>query len=128
MGSLMINNLCHMIFYSQTHLASSMSMPFNPRIFHVGFCSKACHGFGRFQTCALNIYICVGTSLTGLFDNEQTLPHDFSLPDTSSNYFCMLFHPWFFHVGFCPKACHGFGRPQTWALNVYICVGTSLIG
>ena len=34
----------------------------------------------------------------------------------------------FFYVGFSTKACHGFGRPQTWELNIYICVGISLIG
>ena len=40
----------------------------------------------------------------------------------------MLINHVFFHVGFSTKACHRFGRPQTWVLNMYICVGTSLIG
>ena len=40
----------------------------------------------------------------------------------------MPFNPGIFHVRFCPMACHGFGRPQTWSLNIYNCVGTSLIG
>ena len=32
-----------------------------------------------------------------------------------------------FHEGFSTKACHMFGMPQTWEVNIYICVGTSLI-
>ena len=40
----------------------------------------------------------------------------------------MLINHVFFYVGFSTKACHGFGRPQTWGLNIYICVGASLIG
>ena len=124
----MINTLCHMIFHCQTHLASSMSMPFNPGMFHDGFCSKACHGFGWPQTWALHKYICVGSSSIGWFDDKHTLPHDCSLPHTSSKYYGHAIPPLVFHVGFCPKACHAFGRPQTWALNIHICVGTSLIG
>ncbi len=34
----------------------------------------------------------------------------------------------FFHGSFSTKACHWFGRPQTYELNIYICVGTSSIG
>ena len=30
-----------------------------------------------------------------------------------------------FHVGFSTKGCHRFGMPQTWEVNIYICVGTS---
>ena len=85
MGGLMINTLCHMIFYCQTHLAITMAMLCHPWFFHVGFCPMACHWFGRPQTWALNIYICVGTSLIGWFDDKHTLPHDFSLPYTSSS-------------------------------------------
>ena len=40
----------------------------------------------------------------------------------------MLINHVFFYVGFSTKACHRFGRPQIWALSIYICVGTSLIG
>ena len=83
----MINTLCHMVFQCQTQLASSMAMLINHVLFQVGFSTKACHGFGRPQTWALNIiYICVGTSLIGWLDDKHTLtlPHGFSVPDTSS--------------------------------------------
>jgi hypothetical protein len=40
----------------------------------------------------------------------------------------MLINHVFIYVGFSTKACHRFGRPQTWEVNIYICVGTSLIG
>ena len=87
MGSWMINTLCHMIFHCQTHLARSMVMLINHVFFHVGFSIKAYHEFGRPQSWSRNTYICVGTSLIGLLDDKHTLPHDFSLPDTSCNYY-----------------------------------------
>ncbi len=97
--------------------------------FHVCFSIKACHGFGRPQTWALNKYICVGTSLTGWLDHKHTLQIGLSVPDTSSKQYHHAQQPCvFFHVGFSTMACHWFRRPQTWALNIYICVGTSLIG
>ena len=80
----MVNSICHMVFQCQTHLACCMAMLINHVFFYVGFSTKACHGFGRPQTWALNIYICVGTSLTGWLDDKHTLPHGFSVPDTSS--------------------------------------------
>ncbi len=40
----------------------------------------------------------------------------------------MLINHVFFYVGFSTKACHGFGRRQTWGQNIYVCVGASLIG
>ena len=40
----------------------------------------------------------------------------------------MLTNHVFFHVSFSPKAWNEFGRPQTWSLNTYIWLGTSLIG
>ena len=82
----MINTLCHMVFQfarHETRLASSLAMLINHVFFHVGFSTKACRGSGRPQW-ALNIYICVGTSLIGWFDGEHTLPHGFSVPDTTS--------------------------------------------
>ena len=124
----MVNTLCHMILQCQTRLASSMAMLINHVFFHVGFSTKACHGFGRPQTWELNIYICVGTSLIGWLDGKLTLSHGFSVPDSLASTMAMLINHVFFHVCFSTKACHGFGRPQTWALNIYICVGTSLIG
>ena len=81
----MIITLCHMDFHCQTSLTSSMAMLINRVLFHVGFSTKACHGFGRPQTWELNIYICVGTSLIGgLDDDNHTLPHGFSVPDKSN--------------------------------------------
>ena len=71
----------------------------------------------------------MGTSLIGWFDDKQTLPHDFSLPDTSSNYYSHAIPPLVFPCWILLQGLsYGFGRPQTWALNIYICVGTSLIG
>ncbi len=40
----------------------------------------------------------------------------------------LLLNHGFFHVLFCPKSWYGFGRPQTWVLNIYISVGTRCIG
>ena len=90
MVGLVIITLCYMIFHFQKLLLAitiTMGMLFNRPFFDVGLCPKAYHGFGRPQTWALNIHICVGTSLIGWFDDNHTLPHDFSLPDTSSNYY-----------------------------------------
>ena len=92
----MINTLYHMIFHCQKHPAITMAMLFHSRFFHVALCPKACHGIGRPQIWALNIYICVGTSLIGWFDDKHTLPHDFSLPDTSSKQHEHAIQPWDF--------------------------------
>ena len=80
----MTNTLCHMIHHWQIHLANTVAMLVNHVFFHVNFSTKACHGFGRPQTWALNIYICVGTSLIGWLDGSLTVPHVFSVPDTPS--------------------------------------------
>ena len=81
----MINLLCLMILHCQTHLARSMVTLINNVFFHVGFSTKAWYEFGRPKTWAVNIYICLGTSIIGWLDDKPTLPHDFALPDTSSN-------------------------------------------
>ena len=45
----------------------------------------------------------------------------------SSMGMAMLINHVFFYAGFSTKACHRFGRPQTWELNIYNCVGTSYV-
>jgi hypothetical protein len=45
--------------------------------------------------------------------------------ENSPSIVAMLMTHEIFHVGFSTKACHRFGRPQTWEVNIYICVGTS---
>ena len=82
----MVNTLCHMVFQCQTRLVITVAMLINHVFFYVGFSTKACHRFGRPQTWALNIYICVGTSLIGCLDGKHILQHGFSVPDKSSNY------------------------------------------
>ncbi len=118
----MIITLCHMIFQCQTHLASSMAMTINHVFFHVCFSTKACHGFRRPQTWTLDIYICVGTSLIGLLDDNHTLPHDFSVPDTSSMQYGHAHQP-------CVFSCLPFnqGMPWVWKASnmgtkhIYLC-------
>ena len=96
LGGFRMDTVCHMIFHCQTRLAITMTMLFNHGICHVGFWTKACHGIGRPQTWKQNIYVCVGTSLIGWFDDGHTLPHDFSVIDTSSKYYDHAIQPWDF--------------------------------
>ena len=67
----MINTICHMVFQCQTHLAITVAMLINHVFFHVGFSTKACHGFGRPQTWELNIYVCLGKSYVVWMDDKQ---------------------------------------------------------
>ena len=130
--------LYHMVFYCHIHVERSKTTGHPHHGFLlVGFFPEACHSFGRPQTSSLNIYVCVGISSIGWFNDELTLSTWF----LTGRHTCRSRkqydhiqnihnpHHGFLIVGFFPNAFYCFKGPQTSSLNmVYVCVGVSFIG
>ena len=125
------NILCHMIYHChcQTPLVVTINVArqFNPGFLPVGFFPKACHSFGRPQTWTLNIYVCERTSFIWWFIMNTLCHMIFHCQTCLLSSMARQFNHGFLPVAFFPKACRSFGRPQTWTLNIHVCVGVSFI-
>ena len=53
-------------------------------------------GFFCSEISCLNIYVCVGTSFIGWFEDKLTLPHDFSLTGMFTRKYGQAPQPWVF--------------------------------
>ena len=111
LGGLIINTLCYMISHCKTRLAkNSMARLLNHGFFHVGLFPKACTLFERPCTLTLNIYVYVGTSFIGWFDDKLILPLDLSLSDMPSKIYGQAPQPWVFQCWLLNQGLPFFGN------------------